>query len=533
MGMSGFSFKFLVLILFSGGVLNQLNQAPPRDLASLVSPKTALRQLSVPDDEASLIALIRTRGKPSLEEHALRRAIADLGAEEARTRQNAAKRLLAAGPVARPYIEEAARSDDPEVRLTARELLQKLKAAKASMAGDTEYVKKLYAVRALEEMKSRKAIPALEAMAKGRDITLRAAAAEALAAIRGDEVKRPSGVETLKWVSERLPKDVGFVGLLDLERNRRARTIRDSLKAAFQKQGKPAPAVGLGLPQIQEMLGMLEEGVPRLLALTGNIRVDSVTMLSSERLGERRAGYIAWVFKGLWDPARLRAACAGNLTGEMEVSGHKVFFERYGGAFCFPDEHTAVISVGPGRDGEHIREVVEALSGKRTGGPPRHLAWAFERVGKGKERLAAAGKLSEMQKVMLKEELGREVARMKARIAQNARPHRQVELAACEMLLRLADVAQFSGRLTPEGKVVLQGECARKESAEKLGKSLIGLEEQIRALAVAELQQMPPQFKAMLGMFTKDMKFWESRVEGKTVTAEGHLEQAMLFLAAF
>ena len=531
--MGGFSFKFLVLILFSGGVLNQLNQAPPRDLASLVPAKTALRQLGVPDDEASLIALMATSGKVTLEEHALRQAIADLGAEEGRIRRDATKRLLAAGPVARPYLEQAARSDDPEIRLTAREALQKLNAVKASIQGDTEYVKKLYAIRALEEMKSKKAIPALEAMAKGRDITLRAAAAEAMAQIRGDEVKRTSGMETLKWASERLPKDAGFVGLLDFERNRRARTIREFLKAAFQKGEKDAPAIDLGMAQIEEMLSLLEQEVPRLLALTGNIRVDSVTMLSSDRLGERRAGYVAWVFKGLWDPTRLRAACAGNLTGEIQVSGHKVFFERYGGAFCFPDEHTAVISVGPGRNGEHIRDVLEALSAKRAGGPPKHLAWAFERMGQGKERLAAAGKLSEMQKALLKEELEGEVARMKARIARNPRPHRQIELAACEMLIELADVAQFSGLLTPKGQVVLKGECAHKESAEKLSKSLGALEEQMRALAAAQLQQMPPQFKAMLGMFTEDMKFWKSRVDGKTVTAEGHLEQVMLFLAAF
>ena len=530
---AGISIKFLLLVMMSGAMLRQVNEAPPRDLASLVAPKTVLQQLGVADDEAGLIALLGAEGVVTVTGETLRQAVADLGAEGWQTRKDAAERLLAAGAMARPYLEAGARSDDPEVRLTAKELLEKLSAAKAEVAGDTEYVKKLYAIRTLEEMKSKQAIPALKVMVKGRDITLGEAAREALAVIRGDEMlKQPLGVGTLNLVAKQLPQDVGFVGVLDFARNRRARSLRDYVGKVFV-QGRVAGDDAVAR-QVENMVAGMEREIPKLVALIGNVRVDSVTMLTSDRIGEREEGYVAWVFKGLWEPARLRAACVGNFTGEMEVSGHKVYFEGYGPAFCFLDEHTAVISVGPGRNGDHIREVVTALGGKERGEPAAHLAGAFARVRAGKERLAAAGRLSAMQKAMLKQELEGDIPRMRARVAEG-RPGmmRQIELSLCELCLALVEVDRFTAHLTLEGKVVAEAESGEGKVSEKVNVALIELEKVIRARIAVRNDRVPPGFQSILSGIKGDARLWQSRTEQNKVTAEAVVDYVAAFLTAF
>lgn len=528
----GISFRFLVLVMMSGGMLRQVNDAPPRDLASLVAPKTVLWQLGVAVDEAGLIELLGAEGVEAVSGERLRQAVAELGAEAWQVRKDAAERLLAAGAVARPFLEEGARADDPEVRLTAKGLLEKLRAVKAEAQGDMEYVKKLYAIRALEEMKSKQAIPALEVVVKGRDITLGVAAQEALAAIRGDKLKRPSGVGTLNLVAKRLPQDVGFAGALDFARNRCARSLRDYVGKVFVQGGVAGEdAVAR---QVEGLVAGMEREILKLVALVGNVRVDSVTMLTSDRIGERREGYVAWVFKGLWDTARLRTACAGNFTGEMEVNGHKVYFERYGPAFCFLDEHTAVISVGPGRNGDHIREVVTALSGKERGGPAEHVAWAFARVSAGKERLAAAGRLSGMQKAMLKEELARAMPRMKARVAEGRRgTMRQIELAGCELFLTLVGVDGFTALLTKEGKLVVEAGCGDGKVGEKVNVALVALEKVIRARIASRNDRVPTGFQSVLGGITGDKRLWQSRTDKGKVIAEAVVDYVAAFLTAF
>ena len=98
--------------------------APPRDLASLLSPTEALEQMEVGTDEASLIALLEARDEPK--------------------------------PTA------------PDLPGPPR---------------DTDYVKQLLAIRALEATGSQKALAVLKEIAAEGDVTLADAAAEAAGAI--------------------------------------------------------------------------------------------------------------------------------------------------------------------------------------------------------------------------------------------------------------------------------------------------------------------------------------------------------------
>lgn len=56
----------------------------------------------------------------------IQRWIADLGSDDYETRERATEALAACGPAARPALEEAARSPDPEVRYRARTALARL-----------------------------------------------------------------------------------------------------------------------------------------------------------------------------------------------------------------------------------------------------------------------------------------------------------------------------------------------------------------------------------------------------------------------
>jgi len=107
------------MLLFSGDVFKQVATAPPRDLASLLNPGTVLTTLQVKTDEDSLIAVL--------------------------TAPNQEPRAEAAGN------------------------------------GDVEYLKQLLAMRRLEQVKSQRALPALDALARQKDVTLADAARQAAA----------------------------------------------------------------------------------------------------------------------------------------------------------------------------------------------------------------------------------------------------------------------------------------------------------------------------------------------------------------
>lgn len=157
MGMVGVSFMS-VMMLFSGDLVTNPLTAPPRDLATLISAAYALTQAGVAQDEETLIALLGTTKsttKAPAREADLQQAIADLGAKDLETRKRAIAVLMSAGARARPLLAQAAKSDDPEVRTTATQLLRKLNAAisRTAAKGDIEYVKKLFAIRRQESLK--------------------------------------------------------------------------------------------------------------------------------------------------------------------------------------------------------------------------------------------------------------------------------------------------------------------------------------------------------------------------------------------
>ena len=124
---------------------------------------------------------------------------------------------------------------------TSDEALIAVLTAPADPAASDSYVKKLMAIRLLEQNKSAKGLPALEATAKDADLTLRDAALDAIAAINGKPSLRPNGAALLKELARSVPADAGFVVALDFERDSKSPTVRALLENALKEmQAKSA-----------------------------------------------------------------------------------------------------------------------------------------------------------------------------------------------------------------------------------------------------------------------------------------------------
>ena len=71
-----------ILLFFGSDLLGELLATPPRDLASLVDPKTVLEQMAVKTDEDSLLALLIGEEPKPIGADELEKAVAELGAAE-------------------------------------------------------------------------------------------------------------------------------------------------------------------------------------------------------------------------------------------------------------------------------------------------------------------------------------------------------------------------------------------------------------------------------------------------------------------
>ena len=520
----GFSLIMLLLLL-SGDIFKQAVKSPPRDLASLLDAKTVLTRMEVKTDEESLIAILGA-STPGPNEEQLKKAVTDLGAQDFATRRQAAQTLKEAGPTARPLLEQASQSEDPEVRLTAQGLLKELDAGRTKKAAaNLEYLKKLMAVRVLEKMKSQRALPALDALAKEKDITLADAAGQAALVIRGQPVNRPSGRELLKDLSIRLPIDLGFVAVLDLERNVTDKTVAEYFADAKKALEKRLPPEKAEIPELSEL--RLDEAtweLAKVVAETGNIRVDALVIAVSTDIGTDN-GYIAFIFKGLADPERLQRTLFNRFVPVRVYRDNQVFYKGGDLAACFLDEHTFVVTMAenPHAGGQQAAEwmdrILEPLVGdKRTVQPPA-TAEAFDLVIEKGHRLAAAGALTDAQKELIRKVMTAELDRAKAKL-ERARgdeiAERTMEMAAAEAGLNLTRPDRFSGYVDMEGNVHVEAQCPDEKSAAETAGSFSTLEKELRRLLQVAFQRRG-HAPAAFGEVDWGKPFWSVEAVGKVV----------------
>ena len=512
------------MALFSAQVFGDALAGPPADLASLLDPKATLERLEAPTDEDSLIGALGVPVGAGPDEAALKKAVADLGAQQYDVRQAAARVLRQAGAAARAHLEAAARSDDPEVRLTAQGILGELNAADAP-GKNMAYVRKLMTIRLLAQMKSQRALPALRQLAAGGNVTLADAAGQAVAAIEGGPSRRPSGTAALAELAARLPADTAFVVMLNAELGSSHASVRSRIEAFMKGAGEAGNALPFGMPGmdmggvLEQMLPEIEKGITDALARTGNIRVDAAVMIIPKGIGED-SGYVAWVIKGLCEPERVALLLANALGEQRQFGNLTIYYEEWGSrAVCLLDSWTLVISMGPGDDGSHIEPVLNAMttgSGRAT--PAAPVARALEIARQDKVRLAlwSTNPFGVELRTEAREEL---LAELQG--AGGDRAEEKVERAFLQMIVAGLDFRELTGDVTADGRLTLQL-ASTEEKAAELGRALTELQGAIRGIAESLEAEAPPAFKPLLEKLKKDL--WTHKVKGDTVTLEARLE---------
>jgi len=515
---SGISLTLIWLLLFP-----RLLHAPPSDLAALVRPEYALKQLDVDStDEAALMAALG-KAAPVGDSEELRRAVAELAADEYRVRRRAAERLRAAGVRALPFLKEAARSDDPEVRLTARELIASMKGAAAQGLPNPDYLRRLFAIRMLEKRKSRQALPVLRAMLNDEDPTLRDAAREAVAAIEGNPLRRDTRLG-LREIAGHLPEDVGFVAVFTAPQAPTRSPLMDMTAPLLGRPGGEGQAIAgfrecvpdSFAPALSRVLERTEAGLLKTIGKCGNVRVDSAVVLFSDRIGAG-AGYVAIIVTGAWDRGRIRPLLEDLLDARSAVrvgDARAMVGDKRG--FCVLDDARLVISFGA--ESTRIARLVERLRAEGTGNPPEHLAPAFARAGQGRSYFVAAGSLSEAQRELLRKALAHEIdavpAEQRERCAVN-----DPEIAFVRVVRFVAAAERFVAELA-EDAIRISITNPDDASAVQCARALSAFETASRS-GIATLRRRGVPGPVELLLPKPDTRLWDTEVRENVVEIVG------------
>ena len=499
-------FEAILYLYFGADLAAGLVKAPPRDLASLLSPRAALAEMKAPADEDSLLALLG--GAAGVKD--LAKMTRDLGSDAYKDRKRAAAALLSAGPAALPYLKKAGGSDDPEVRLTARELMAKLE-KRGGREGQTDraYAKRLFAIRALQQMKSRKAIPALRRLCKDADATLADAARRALADLEGGKPTRPSGLETLKEVRRRLPADIAAVAFADLTRNAGWASLRERVDASPKTPG---------FPSLKPALEKAEREVLGLVSRAGNIRIDSVTVTLSKSASLRSATMI-WVFKGLCDPDRLRPEIKRAFPRRYRSSGHMLFADsrrrRY---VCVVDSHTAVyVQSSNRREARQWMDVfVFRLTGKPEQAAPGFAKRAIESLAKRPARVVAGAVFDEQARREWRETQERATETWKTAPKEQ---DPEFGMAMARALGSLANITGFSARMDLKGEVSVEARCPDGDKAGLTAAALAKLSDLFRKRIARQVSNFPRPAQLATEALGKQSRLWRATAAKALVNA--------------
>jgi len=520
-------------------MLDNVLQTPPGDLASLLAPKIALKVLKTPTDEDSL--LILAAGSTRLT--AVVKAIAELGADDFATRSNARKTLLAAGTLARQALVEAANSDDPEIRLTAQELLRKLPPAqKGGSKVDMDYVRQLYAIRVLGELKSQKAVPILTAAAKDAEPTIRQAALSALAAIHGEQHARPEARKLLASTALRLPEDLALVAMLDLTSGAkpiRLHEIFGAMNLTVSKMDE-SPLAHMVLETIATSDEESPEVLLDVLATVGNLRVDAVTMIISNNWpfesNEQQGVYIAWIVQGLCAPKRLELQCGRFFQWRAKRAlrgGQAILTNRSGLSMCVIDESTVVLGIAPNRSARYMDIIVAGLAAeKQRTAPPALAAKALALMEPKDTRLAVAATPNTLfapkSLVMLRKDVINETTLLRGRIGPDSSPRSKMSLAVYELMSPTMDVKSITGSVDVKGAVELKVQCAGAAAARTFGAALKHLRSTLDPYVAAKLKHVAP-IEAVKAETEWKGNWWKSKIDDN-VTITGALRALPRFL---
>ena len=219
--------------------------------------------------------------------------IEQLGDAKFTVREAATRKIRALGPAAVEQLRLAAKSTDAEIATRAQALLKVL-----DRSGKKTLASRLMAIRTLGELKNPAALPLLRKQLSSDEAFLAEYAARAVALIEGKPYSRPRlSTRQLDEDLALLPAECGMVGQLSLRLDTPYR-LDDALKQpGFQLF---APGILGGGQNAEERQKRLQAQLLTLIGMTGNLRVDSVTMGLSEKIGPKD-GFVVFVFRGRYN----------------------------------------------------------------------------------------------------------------------------------------------------------------------------------------------------------------------------------------
>ena len=282
--------------------------------------------------------------------------IKQLGDADYNTRETAQRRIAAMGAAVRDQVEQAAKSDDPEVATRAQAILEGMKAR-----AEGKSVRRLMAIKGLGALKQKEALPVLRPLLQSKEPFVADYAAEAIAAIEGKPYKRPQATAgQMKSDLAILPANCAFVGQL---------RFPGGGKVDLDKAFAGIPAEMRGGVKKEDLIRQASQMVTQGAQIVGNIRAQALTIGVAEDVGDR-SGFITVVGRGKYDPAIVRKLIMQEIRDRpvVDVEGVEVFRPNREVAILCPDESRFVLIARFSRQVVLPYEpVARAIKGKAKG----------------------------------------------------------------------------------------------------------------------------------------------------------------------
>ena len=283
--------------------------------------------------------------------------VRDLGADGFATREAAMQKLRAMGPAAAPALEQGAENDDPEVKMRARQLLERVAASGGTQA---KAVRRLMAVRALGDLKRPESLAALRPLLASKEPFVADYARQAVAAIEGKPYQRPRPTRAMLWKDVcLLPAECAVVAQVAMPGGGPI-DVATALKGIEGKlpQGRDPAAM---IAQLAQMLTVAAERV-------GNVRLDAVTLGVTGEVGDD-AGFVVIIARGLYDRTAAKATIR-QLGGceAAQVGGVDVLRPEEEVALILASRERLVLLAGDRRVPKPVEALVAALG--RNGDKP-------------------------------------------------------------------------------------------------------------------------------------------------------------------
>lgn len=340
-------FMFLVLMLNGGG----------RDLLHMIPTEAYWQEKNVEMTTENMLAQLGGGAEQAPDISDLAKQLAS---DDHRSRRQAKEALIAMGPAITPQLEKLMKeSQDPEVVNSAREVMESF-----GGVGKAKEVRKLMAIRALGDLKAKEALPTLEKLVDSKELFVAEYAKDAIARIKGEQPQLPQATaEQLKSDYLLLPKNMGTVAQAKsmVAGTTAVEELAKLNSGMMRRFSSTQPTTQMDEAQKKQAMREYVQTVIRIAEQTGNARLDSMTMGISDDVGPR-TGYIVFIARGKYDPEGL-ATLKSSLSPRMEkqvIEGLDVYADREATILPLSSERL-VFAVGSNADSVPVMTIAKHL----------------------------------------------------------------------------------------------------------------------------------------------------------------------------